>query len=200
MTASVVLIKTVDIVDRTAFVRDISAYIVANLLVLLFLFNGHLAAWEAFLLLLLYAIYVAIACYTSKSASYPLPGYSSTCYQVLQCWHVHTWFHVAVYSTGTQWKVAHLAQFLAVIMLSHQLGLPCGVEVHGIIASTKKVTHHCSCQYSRTLVFLLFMERSQCHPALPHTSPADMVFDIVQPLGHHWLCFLSTTRKGCRRL
>lgn len=66
MTASVVLIKTVDIVDRTAFVRDISAYIVANLLVLLFLCNGRLAAWEAALLLLLYAIYVALACYTSK--------------------------------------------------------------------------------------------------------------------------------------
>ncbi|KAL3160535.1 hypothetical protein ABBQ32_010836 [Trebouxia sp. C0010 RCD-2024] len=60
MTASVVLIKTVDIVDRTAFVRDISAYIVANLLVLLFLCNGRLAAWEAALLLLLYAIYDAI--------------------------------------------------------------------------------------------------------------------------------------------
>ena len=68
MTASVVLIKTVDIVDRTAFVRDITAYILANLLVLLFLSNGHLAAWEAFMLLLLYAIYVAVACCTSKYA------------------------------------------------------------------------------------------------------------------------------------
>lgn len=66
MTASVVLIKTVDIVDRTAFVRDITAYILANLLVLLFLYNGRLAAGEALTLLLLYAIYVAIACYTSK--------------------------------------------------------------------------------------------------------------------------------------
>lgn len=66
MTASVVLIKTVDIVDRTAFVRDITAYILANLLVLLFLYNGRLAAGEAVTLLLLYVIYVAIACYTSK--------------------------------------------------------------------------------------------------------------------------------------
>ena len=67
MTASVVLIKTVDIVDTTAFVRDIIAYILANLLVLLFLWNGQLAAWEAFLLIVLYVAYVAIACYTSRS-------------------------------------------------------------------------------------------------------------------------------------
>lgn len=66
MTASVVLIKTVDVVDRTAFVRDITAYILANLLVLLFLSDGQLAAWEAFLLILLYISYVAIACYSSK--------------------------------------------------------------------------------------------------------------------------------------
>ena len=66
MTASVVLIKTVDIVDTTAFVRDITAYILANLLVLGFLWNGVLSAWEAFLLILLYVIYVAIACYTSR--------------------------------------------------------------------------------------------------------------------------------------
>ena len=67
MTASVVLIRTVDIVDTTAFVRDIIAYILANLLVLLFLWNGQLAAWEAFLLIVLYVAYVAIACYTSRS-------------------------------------------------------------------------------------------------------------------------------------
>ena len=66
MTASVVLIKTVDVADRTAFVRDITAYILANLLVLLFLSDGQLAAWEAFSLILLYTIYVAIACYSSK--------------------------------------------------------------------------------------------------------------------------------------
>lgn len=69
MTASVVLIRTVDIVDTTAFVRDIIAYILANLLVLLFLWNGQLAAWEAALLILLYVVYVAIACYTSRSTA-----------------------------------------------------------------------------------------------------------------------------------
>lgn len=70
MTASVVLIRTVDIVDTTAFVRDIVAYILADLLVLLFLWNGELAAWEALLLILLYVAYVAIACYTSRSAAF----------------------------------------------------------------------------------------------------------------------------------
>lgn len=68
MTASVVLIRTVDVVDTTAFVRDILAYMLANLLVLCFLWNGQLAAWEASLLILLYIVYVAVACYTSRSA------------------------------------------------------------------------------------------------------------------------------------
>ena len=66
MTASVVLIRTVDVVDTTAFVRDVIAYILANLLVLLFLSDGQLAAVEAFLLILLYMVYVAAACYTSR--------------------------------------------------------------------------------------------------------------------------------------
>jgi len=68
MTASVVLIRTVDVVDTTAFVRDILAYMLANLLVLCFLWNGQLAAWEASMLILLYIVYVAVACYTSRSA------------------------------------------------------------------------------------------------------------------------------------
>ena len=72
MTASVVLIRTVDVVDTTAFVRDILAYMLANLLVLCFLWNGQLAAWEASLLILLYVVYVAVACYTSRSALFVL--------------------------------------------------------------------------------------------------------------------------------
>ncbi len=72
MTASVVLIRTVDVVDTTAFVRDILAYMLANLLVLCFLWNGQLAAWEASLLILLYIVYVAVACYTSRSALFVL--------------------------------------------------------------------------------------------------------------------------------
>ena len=66
MTASVVLIKTVDIVDTVAYVRDIVAYIAANLLVLFFVLDGKLEVYEAVLLILLYVVYVAIACYTSK--------------------------------------------------------------------------------------------------------------------------------------
>ena len=72
MTASVVLIRTVDVVDTTAFVRDILAYMLANLLVLCFLWNGQLAAWEASMLILLYIVYVAVACYTSRSALFAL--------------------------------------------------------------------------------------------------------------------------------
>lgn len=66
MTASVVLIKTVDIVDTVAYVRDIVAYIAANLLVLFFVLDGKLEVYEAVLLILLYVVYVAIACYSSK--------------------------------------------------------------------------------------------------------------------------------------
>ena len=72
LTASVVLIRTVDVVDTTAFVRDILAYMLANLLVLCFLWNGQLAAWEASMLILLYIVYVAVACYTSRSALFIL--------------------------------------------------------------------------------------------------------------------------------
>ena len=93
MTASVVLIRTVDVVDTTAFVRDILAYMLANLLVLCFLWNGQLAAWEASLLILLYIVYVAVACYTSRSAFarcltedvlVPMLCHSSECHYV--CW------------------------------------------------------------------------------------------------------------------
>ncbi|DBB05768.1 hypothetical protein WJX77_004749 [Trebouxia sp. C0004] len=82
MTASVVLIRTVDVVDTTAFVRDILAYMLANLLVLCFLWNGQLAAWEASLLILLYVVYVAVACYTSRKAPSPeaLGGIITTSY------------------------------------------------------------------------------------------------------------------------
>lgn len=93
MTASVVLIRTVDVVDTTAFVRDIFAYMLANLLMLCFLWNGQLAAWEASLLILLYIVYVAIACYTSRSALFalcltenglvPILWHSTACHRAL---------------------------------------------------------------------------------------------------------------------
>lgn len=76
LTASVLLIRPLEVEDRGAFVRDAGAYLVACLALLGFLWNNQLARLEALLLVLMYIGYVALALYSSRRVPYasPLPA------------------------------------------------------------------------------------------------------------------------------
>eukprot|EP00884_Botryococcus_braunii_P012621 jgi/Botrbrau1/2135/Bobra.0093s0042.1 len=66
LTASVLLIRPLEVEDRGAFVRDASAYLVACLAILGFLWNNQLGWSESLILVLMYIAYVALALWTSR--------------------------------------------------------------------------------------------------------------------------------------
>ncbi|KAK9805532.1 hypothetical protein WJX72_003632 [[Myrmecia] bisecta] len=66
VTAVVVLIRPIEIADRTALVRDVVAYMLACLVSLQFMWSGRLHMLQLLSLVLLYVVYVGVAIYTSR--------------------------------------------------------------------------------------------------------------------------------------
>ncbi len=54
---------------RTAFIRDVAAYLAAAGVTLVLLWDGQFARAEAVILLVLYVVYLAICVYTSRWAA-----------------------------------------------------------------------------------------------------------------------------------
>lgn len=81
LTASVLLIRPLEVEDRGAFVRDAGAYLLSCLAILGFLWNNQLGWSESLMLVVMYFAYVGLALWTSRYLQLPLSALSGQ-----SCW------------------------------------------------------------------------------------------------------------------